>query len=50
MPRDTAVSLTVGARLAARVAGLISTGYPGQPKRARQLQISSTLFYAVFRK
>ena len=34
----------------ARVAGLISTGYPGQPKSARQLQASSTLFYEVFRK
>jgi ATP-dependent Lhr-like helicase len=32
----------------ARVAGLISTGYPGQPKSARQLQASSTLFYEVF--
>jgi ATP-dependent Lhr-like helicase len=34
----------------ARVAGLVSTGYPGQPKSARQLQASSTLFYEVFRK
>ncbi len=34
----------------ARVAGLISTGYPGQPKSTRQLQASSTLFYEVFRK
>lgn len=34
----------------ARVAGLISTGYPGQPKSARQLQASSALFYEVFRK
>jgi len=34
----------------ARVSGLISTGYPGQPKSARQLQASSTLFYEVFRK
>ena len=34
----------------ARVAGLIFTGYPGQPKSARQLQASSTLFYEVFRK
>ena len=34
----------------ARVAGLISQGYPGQPKSTRQLQASSTLFYEVFRK
>ena len=34
----------------ARVAGLVSTGYPGQPKSARQLQASSALFYEVFRK
>jgi ATP-dependent Lhr-like helicase len=34
----------------ARVAGLVFTGYPGQPKSARQLQASSTLFYEVFRK
>lgn len=34
----------------ARVAGLINTGYPGQPKSARQLQASSALFYEVFRK
>ena len=34
----------------ARVSGLISTGYPGQPKSTRQLQASSTLFYEVFRK
>ena len=34
----------------ARVSGLISTGYPGQPKSNRQLQASSTLFYEVFRK
>jgi ATP-dependent Lhr-like helicase len=34
----------------ARVAGLISTGYPGQPKSARQLQASSALFFEVFRK
>ncbi len=34
----------------ARVSGLISTGYPGQPKSARQLQASSTLFYEVFKK
>ena len=34
----------------ARVAGLISQGYPGQPKSTRQLQASSSLFYEVFRK
>ena len=34
----------------ARVAGLISQGYPGQPKSTRQLQASSALFYEVFRK
>ncbi|HZY17618.1 MAG TPA: ligase-associated DNA damage response DEXH box helicase [Ramlibacter sp.] len=34
----------------ARVAGLIFTGYPGQPKSMRQLQASSGLFYEVFRK
>jgi ATP-dependent Lhr-like helicase len=34
----------------ARVAGLIQTGYPGQPKSARQLQASSSLFFEVFRK
>jgi ATP-dependent helicase Lhr and Lhr-like helicase len=34
----------------ARVAGLISTGYPGQKKSTRQLQASSALFYEVFRK
>ena len=34
----------------ARVAGLIFTGYPGQPKSTRQLQASSSLFFEVFRK
>ncbi|RZI70925.1 MAG: DNA ligase-associated DEXH box helicase, partial [Variovorax sp.] len=34
----------------ARVAGLIATGYPGQPKSTRQLQASSALFFEVFRK
>ncbi len=34
----------------ARVAGLVSSGFPGQPKSARQLQASSALFYEVFRK
>jgi ATP-dependent Lhr-like helicase len=34
----------------ARVAGLIFTGYPGQPKSTRQLQASSSLFYEVFSK
>ncbi|MGV7209195.1 ligase-associated DNA damage response DEXH box helicase [Oxalobacteraceae bacterium A2-2] len=34
----------------ARIAGLISSGYPGQQKSARQLQASSALFFEVFRK
>ena len=34
----------------ARVSGLISQGFPGQPKSNRQLQASSSLFYEVFRK
>jgi ATP-dependent helicase Lhr and Lhr-like helicase len=34
----------------ARVSGLVSGGFPGQPKSARQLQASSGLFYEVFRK
>lgn len=34
----------------ARVAGLVSSGYPGQPKSAKQLQASSALFFEVFRK
>ncbi|MDQ6628345.1 MAG: ligase-associated DNA damage response DEXH box helicase [Pseudomonadota bacterium] len=34
----------------ARVSGLISQGFPGQPKSTRQLQASSKLFYEVFRK
>ncbi|MBC7436417.1 MAG: ligase-associated DNA damage response DEXH box helicase [Bdellovibrionales bacterium] len=34
----------------ARVAGLVFTGYPGQPKSTRQLQASSGLFFEVFRK
>lgn len=34
----------------ARVAGLVFSGYPGQPKSLRQLQASSGLFYEVFRK
>lgn len=32
----------------ARVAGLVFSGYPGQPKSARQLQASSGLLYDVF--
>ena len=32
----------------ARIAGLVFQGYPGQPKSARQLQASPSLFYAVF--
>lgn len=34
----------------ARVAGLIFSGYPGQPKTARQLQASSQMFFDVFRE
>ena len=34
----------------ARVAGLIFSGYPGQPKSAKQLQASSGLFFEVFRQ
>jgi ATP-dependent Lhr-like helicase len=34
----------------ARVAGLVSTGYPGAPRSTRQLQASSSLFFEVFRK
>jgi ATP-dependent helicase Lhr and Lhr-like helicase len=34
----------------ARVAGLVFSGYPGQPKSTRQLQASSALFFEVFRK
>jgi ATP-dependent Lhr-like helicase len=34
----------------ARIAGLVFQGYPGQPKSARQLQASSSLFFEVFRK
>ncbi|MYM37381.1 ligase-associated DNA damage response DEXH box helicase [Duganella sp. FT94W] len=32
----------------ARIAGLVFQGYPGQGKSARQLQASSSLFFAVF--
>ena len=34
----------------ARIAGLVFQGYPGQPKSARQLQASSSLFFDVFRQ
>ena len=34
----------------ARIAGLVFSGYPGQPKNARQLQASSSLFFEVFKK
>ncbi len=34
----------------ARVAGLVFSGYPGQPKSTKQLQASSSLFFEVFRK
>jgi ATP-dependent Lhr-like helicase len=32
----------------ARISGLVFQGYPGQGKSARQLQASSSLFFAVF--
>ena len=35
-------------REVARVAGLVSTGYPGASKSAKQVQASSGLFYDVF--
>ncbi len=34
----------------ARIAGLVFTGYPGQPRTTKQLQASSGLFFEVFRK
>ncbi len=34
----------------ARIAGLVFGGYPGQPKSAKQLQASSSLFFDVFKK
>jgi ATP-dependent Lhr-like helicase len=37
-------------REVARIAGLVFQGYPGQPKSARQVQASSSLFFEVFRK
>lgn len=37
-------------REVARIAGLVFSGYPGQPKSNRQLQASSSLFFEVFRK
>ncbi len=33
-----------------RIAGLIFQGYPGQQKKVRQVQASSSLFYDVFRR
>ncbi len=56
LPHDVLASLNSSElarrrfREIARVSGLVSTGYPGQPKSTRQLQASSTLFYEVFRK
>ncbi len=32
------------------IAGLVFSGYPGSPKSGRQMQISSSLLYEVFRK
>jgi ATP-dependent Lhr-like helicase len=37
-------------REVARIAGLVFQGYPGQPRSARQIQASSSLFFEVFRK
>jgi ATP-dependent helicase Lhr and Lhr-like helicase len=34
----------------ARIAGLVFTGYPGQPKSTKQLQASSSLFFEVFKQ
>nr|WP_295901967.1 ligase-associated DNA damage response DEXH box helicase [uncultured Bdellovibrio sp.] len=34
----------------AKIAGLVFTGYPGSPKTGRQMQISSSLLYEVFKK
>jgi ATP-dependent Lhr-like helicase len=34
----------------AHIAGLVSAGYPGQRRSAKTMQVSSSLFYDVFRK
>ncbi len=34
----------------AKIAGLVFTGYPGSPKTGKQMQISSSLLYDVFKK
>jgi len=34
----------------AQIAGLVFTGFPGAPKTGRQMQISSSLLYEVFKK
>lgn len=34
----------------AKIAGLVFTGYPGSPKTGKQMQISSSLLYEVFKK
>ncbi len=53
---DTLASLNAGElaqrrfREIARIAGLVSPGYPGQPKSNRQVQASSSLYFEVFRK
>ncbi len=56
LSQDVIHSLSAG-RLAqkrfreiARIAGLVFGGYPGQPKSARQLQASSSLFFEVFKQ
>ncbi|MEO6271407.1 MAG: ligase-associated DNA damage response DEXH box helicase [Lautropia sp.] len=53
---DTLASLNAGElaqrrfREIARIAGLVSPGYPGQPKSNRQVQASSSLYFEVFRR
>jgi ATP-dependent Lhr-like helicase len=37
-------------RSIAQIAGLVFTGYPGQPKTGRQMQVSASLLYDVFKK
>jgi ATP-dependent Lhr-like helicase len=37
-------------RSIAQIAGLVFTGYPGQPKTGRQMQVSASLLYEVFKK
>lgn len=37
-------------RSIAQIAGLVFVGYPGAPKTGRQMQVSASLLYEVFRK